>query len=251
MWVTISDSSKYFDFFSRVFIIFSIFLQSSVNGIQLNCTYSNLYFGDEHCEIENIDLSKTTIGASFKFSPTENEKTRTTGIEFQASGKVAHLPQNLKQVFPNLVGFWLEQSDIPILRNNLFGPQFKWIVFLYLDKNGIQMIEENAFAQLTNLFAIRLGHNKLKSLNINLFKSNPKLEWILIANNQINMIERDTFRHLHKLHNLDLSGNECIDKYFYSLEGKMNRKLGQPLAKCYVNHQSSLGSLKRGNKVWK
>jgi hypothetical protein len=154
----------------------------------------------------------------------------------------------LKQVFPNLVGFWLEHSDIPILRNNLFGPQLKWILFLYLDKNGIQMIEENAFAQLTNLFAIRLSHNKLKSLNINLFKNNLKIEWIFLANNQINMIERDTFRHLHKLNNLDLSGNECIENSFESPEGKMNRKLGNSLARCYINHQSGLGSLKRGNQ---
>jgi hypothetical protein len=202
----------------------------------------------EHCEIENIDLSKTTIGTSFKIFPTRNEKARTTGIEFQASGKVAHLPQNLKQVFPNLVGFWLELSEIPILRNNLFGPQFKWILYLYLDRNGIQMIEENAFAHLTNLFAIRLGHNKLKSLNTNLFKNNLKIEWIFISHNQINMIERDTFRHLHKLNNLDLSENECVDKYFYSLEGKIYKKLGNSLEGCYVNHQSSLGSLKRGNQ---
>jgi hypothetical protein len=203
---------KNFELF-RVFIIFSIFLQQSVNGIQFNCTYSNLYFGDEHCEIEDVDLSKTTIGTNFTFFPTQDEKTRTTGIEFRFSRKVAYLPQNLKQVFPNLVGFWLEQSDIPILRRNLFGPQFKWILYLCLDKNGIQMIEENSFAHLTNLLAIRLGQNRLKSLSTKLFQYNRKLEWILIANNQINMIERDTFRHLHRLNNLDLSGNECVDKY--------------------------------------
>jgi hypothetical protein len=41
-----------------------------------------LYFDDirEHCKIENIDLSKTTIGASLKIFPTRNDKKRTTGI---------------------------------------------------------------------------------------------------------------------------------------------------------------------------
>jgi hypothetical protein len=52
---------------------------------------------------------------------------------------------------------------------------------------------------------------------------------------------------LHKLNNLDLSGNECVDKYFESPGGKMYKKLDNSLARCYVNHQSSLESLKRGN----
>jgi hypothetical protein len=228
--------------------LISICLQSSVSGVKLKCDYRGSKHGSHRCKIEKVDLSKKSNRASFTFLPTEDEKTRTTGIEFWFSGKVAHLPQNLKQVFPNLIEFWLEHSEIPILRSNLFGPQFKWIELLDLQNDSVQMIEENAFAQLTNLAEIRLSQNKLKSLSTKTFQYNLMLKWIYLDHNKIKIIDPQTFYNLNQLRIIDLKQNECVDQTFGSEDCKIDRsRLDRPLLVCYENYGESLKLLNEGS----
>ncbi len=195
----------------------------------------------EKCRINNLDLSKTTIGTNFTF-PKSSHQTSVYLIEFWSSGKVAHLPLNLEEVFPNLIDFRIKESDIPILRDNLFGPQHNWTKHLYLRDNGIQMIEENAFAELTDLVELDLSQNKLKSLCKNVFQNNLELHRIDLRDNQINAIEPQTFRDLNDLKLVYASGNECTDH----TECFINCDLDKSLRRCYENYGKALKSLKRG-----
>ncbi len=234
----VESQRKKFDFFFRIFIIFSIFLQPSVNGIQFNCDYDKT---GEKCKIDKLDLSKSTFGTNFTLPGSKYQKT-VQFIEFWSSGKVAHLPLNLEQVFPKLEHFRIQDSDIPILRNNLFGPQFYWIEHLYLRNNGIRMIEDNAFTELTDLVELDLSQNKLKSLSKNLFQSNPKLYLIDLSDNQINVIEPQIFKHLYRLQMVDARGNDCND----DTSCIANCDLDKSLRRCYENYGKALKSLNRG-----
>ncbi len=179
--------------------------------------------------------------------PRSKYLTTVYSIEFRLSGKVAHLPLNLEAVFPNLIDFRIQDSDIPILRNNLFGPQFYWIEHLYLQNNGIQMIEDSAFAELTDLVELDLSQNKLKRLSKNLFQSNTKLHLIDLRDNQINVIEPQTFEGLNDLKMFYASGNECADH----TDCIINCDLDKSLRKCYENYGKALKSLKRGITIFK
>jgi Leucine-rich repeat (LRR) protein len=148
----------------------------------------------------------------------------------------------LEEVFPKLEHIRVQESDIPILRNNLFGPQFKWILHLCLEYNGIQMIEENAFAELTDLVDLDLSQNKLRSLSKNLSQKNPKLHLIDLRDNQINAIEPQTFRDLDQLKLVYARGNKCTDH----TDCKIDCELNKSLRRCYENYGIALKSLKRG-----
>jgi Leucine-rich repeat (LRR) protein len=195
----------------------------------------------EKCRISNLDLSKSTIGTNFTFSKSSYQTT-VQFIEFWSSGKVAHLPLNLEEVFPKLEHFRVQESDIPILRNNLFESQHSWIEHLYFRNNGIQMIEEHAFAELTDLVELDLSQNQLKSLSKNLFHSNRKLYRIDLRDNQINAIEPQTFRDLNELQRFYASGNECND----DTSCIANCNLDKSLRRCYENYGKALKSLNRG-----
>jgi Leucine-rich repeat (LRR) protein len=157
----------------------------------------------------------------------------------------------LEEVFPNLIDFRIQDSDIPILRNNLFGPHFKWILYLCLEYNGIQIIEENAFAELKDLAVVDLSQNKLRSLRRKTFHNNPKLYRIDLRDNQINVIEPQTFKDLNQLKLVYASGNECADQteclitYFVN-----NCDLDKLLGRCYENYDKALKSLKQGIIIW-
>jgi hypothetical protein len=104
------------------------------------------------------------------------------------------------------------------------------------------MIEENAFAELTDLVELDLSQNKLRSLRKNLFQNNPKLHLIDLRDNQINAIEPQTFRDLNKLKLVYASGNECADH----TDCITNCELNKLLRRCYENYGKALKSLKRG-----
>jgi Leucine-rich repeat (LRR) protein len=195
----------------------------------------------EKCRINDLNLSKSTFGTNFTL-PRSKYLTTVQFIEFWSSGKVAHLPLNLTKLFPKLEHFRIQESDIPILRNNLFESQHSWIEHLYFRNNGIQMIEEHAFAELTDLVELDLSQNKLKSLSKNLFHSNTKLHLIDLRDNQINVIEPQTFRDLNELQRIYANGNECND----DTDCLTNCDLDKSLRTCYENYGKALKSLKRG-----
>ncbi len=104
------------------------------------------------------------------------------------------------------------------------------------------MIENNAFAELTDLVELDISQNKLRSLSKNLFQNNPKLDLIDLRDNQINAIEPQTFNDLNDLKLFYASGNECADH----TECIINCELDKSLKKCYENYGKALKSLKRG-----
>ncbi len=224
------------------FIIYSVFLVLSVDGVEFECNYR--YDG---CEIESVDLSLKTIGANFTFSGTQEQKQNITEMKFSKVGRVVHLPLNLFEEFLKLKELTIYNSEIPILKSNLFGPELVKIQKLWLTDNRIQIIEENACTHLTNLESISLSWNEIKSLSAKLFQNNHKLKVIYLESNKIKMIHPETFRSLNQLAHVYLRVNECID--FRGCQTCYNAKISELehyLQPCYENHAKSFNFLNEG-----
>jgi hypothetical protein len=212
--------------FFRFFAIFSVFLELSVDGVELKCRYDR--YSDYRCYVLRADFSMKTIGANFTFSGSQEQKQTTIEIKFYRSGRVAHLPLNLFEVFPNLIELSIKDSDIPILGNNFFKPEHNKLRRLVLNMDKIKIIEENAFEHLTNL------------------------EWINLEDNKIKMISPGTFKNLHQLAGVLLWNNECIhDTIGCSWCEKLNQtELDLKLQPCFENYKKSLNLLNEGENTF-
>jgi Leucine-rich repeat (LRR) protein len=226
-----------------------VLIQSEAEAVEvLNCEYR---YRDEWCHIRNADLTKNTINEKFTFSTTQNRKEDKAWIAFEFIGRVAHMPQNLVDEFPKLAGLGITDSDIPIVKNNLFGPQFSWIEKLNLWRNKIENIEDQAFQHLLNLVEIELHDNKIRSVTVTMFQNNPKMERIVLGGNKIKVIAPETFQNLKQLKLVNVDGNDCVDNRIgcevMGCYEKINRtKLDSALLSCYENYRKSLDLLNEG-----
>jgi Leucine-rich repeat (LRR) protein len=209
---------------------------------------------DYGCEVLNVDLSKKTLNEKISFTGTQEQKKNTARIWFSRIGRVAHVPQKLAEEFPNLTWLSISYSEIPIVKNNLFGPQFSRIEKLNLSFNKIQMVELEAFKHLHNLVWIGLDYNQIQSLSAVVFQNNRKLKVIWLIDNKIKMIAPETFQHLNQLKSVDFEGNYCVSKEIgcWWCDTKTDRtELNRDLHACYENHKKSSDSLNEGeNKTF-
>jgi Leucine-rich repeat (LRR) protein len=238
-----SDQLKFFKFPFRSLVILLISLKSEAETIQFVCRYARYFFGEVFCHVENVDLTNQTIVDSFTFGGTLEEKERTNAIDFNRSGRVTHLPQNLVCEFPKLKILKIQHSEIPIVKGDFFGAQFSWIERLGLNSNGIKIIANKALEHLTDLWSIDLSENGIQSLNRNLFENNQKLMWIWLSDNKIKMISPDIFQNLSELRLVVLQRNECVDQLVgcWLCEPKINRTvLDSELQNCYDNYMDDM-----------
>jgi hypothetical protein len=236
--------------FFSFFITFSVFHELSVNGVELECEYYD-YDEDYGCGVQGADLSLKTIGTSFTFSGTQEQKQHTFRIRFQNSGKVSHLPRNLFKVFTKLNKLQIKNSDIPILQNNFFKPEFSKLKRLELTGDSIKIIEEKTFRQLKDLTEIDLEHNEIRSLPSKLFQKNRKLKWVILGRNKIKIIHPETFKNLNQLIYVGLWLNECFNQEIGCQSQGCDRKLDhaeleRELQRCFENHAKSLHLLNEG-----
>ncbi len=214
--------------FFRFFVIFFVFLELSVDGVELECDYD---YGDGYyrCVVFSADFSLKTIGANFTFSGTQEQKQETTLIEFSWIGRVAHLPRNLFEVFPKLNSLVIWYSDIPILRNNFFKPEHNKLRKLWLSGNNIRIIQGNAFEHLTNLELINLQLNEIK------------------------MFGPGSFKNLHQLAGVFLWYNDCTNETIDCLDcdKKLNHtELDLKLQPCFENYKKSSNLLNEGENTF-
>jgi Leucine-rich repeat (LRR) protein len=232
----------------RLFVSFCILAQFGADADRLvECDYYN--YGYDYCKVRKVDLSKKTLSDKFTFSGTQEQKKATTEIWFHESGRVAHVPQNLAEEFPKLTSLWITNSEIPIVKNNLLGPQFSWIEELNLRENKIQIVEEKAFKYLHNLVRIDLLHNQIQTLGPEVFQNNRKIKQIRILSNNIKMIAPETFQHLNQLKSVELRGNDCFNKDIGCLlcDAKIDHaELNRDLHACFENHKKSSDLLNEG-----
>ncbi|CAG9810385.1 unnamed protein product [Chironomus riparius] len=81
----------------------------------------------------------------------------------------------------------------------------------------LKEIKQEDLKVFRNLTLLNLSLNQIQVLEKDLFKFNPKLKGLMLANNIIKYIDGNVFDNLIKLQLLALIGNDCITKNVYSV----------------------------------
>ncbi|KAJ8416585.1 hypothetical protein AAFF_G00358730 [Aldrovandia affinis] len=112
------------------------------------------------------------------------------------------IPRNLSSA----LGLSLRENSLSELREGQFTglTQLTW---LYLDHNGIELVEESAFERLRRVKELDLSSNRIESLPNSTFRPLPNLRILDLSHNNLQALEPDLFHGLRKLTNLHLRYN--------------------------------------------
>ncbi|XP_061108282.1 leucine-rich repeat transmembrane neuronal protein 1-like [Conger conger] len=116
---------------------------------------------------------------------------------------------NLTDVPRNLsgaVGLSLRGNSLPELRDGQFASLMQ-LTWLYLDHNGIEAVDEDAFERLRRVKELDLSYNRVESLPNATFRPLPNLRMLDLSHNSLQALEPDLFHGLRKLTNLNLRYN--------------------------------------------
>jgi Leucine-rich repeat (LRR) protein len=171
----------------------------------------------------------------FIFSRTKEQEKETTAVQFVNSPVVNFIPVEMFDQFPSLNGLQIDESTIPILKNELFTTECEKIEFLDLDYNEIEVIEPLAFRHLMNLKWVGLDGNLVKSLNDQIFAFNIHLTSISFWLNNIEMINKKLFIYLNELKVVDLEDNECADNYINCASDYCIPYINEKFQRCFQN----------------
>jgi hypothetical protein len=193
------------------------------------------------CEVHGVNLSVDAKKKVFIFTGADSEKNEATSICFASCGhSVDFIPLKIFSTFPNLNGIEIVFSQIPILKENLFGEKFVKIEFLRLVSNEIQEIEPNALQHLKNLKWIRMSNNPIEVLG-NIFRHNTMLEFIGLSNNRLHAIPPKLFDGLNNLKIVLLQFNHCVNGIFTFEDPNGLKNLQKDMEVCYSNCKSTAG----------
>jgi Leucine-rich repeat (LRR) protein len=185
--------------------------------------------------IDYVDLSESSERDQFTYNGTEDQKQKVTEFFFQQILKIDYIPVEIFTEFPNLNEIKIEDSKIPILKENLFGDECEKIKILWLRSNGIKIIERKAFYHLKNLVVINLSRNKIERITENIFQTNSKLEFVYFQENQIKALNPAIFRHLNHLKAVGFRSNRCASQDFGGYYPINLERMNNKLTPCYDN----------------
>uniref|UniRef100_A0A336MDS2 CSON000237 protein n=1 Tax=Culicoides sonorensis TaxID=179676 RepID=A0A336MDS2_CULSO len=107
--------------------------------------------------------------------------------------------------------FKIHYSKIPKLNLTNICLAFPNLYRIYIRDSAVEEITPDSFNACVNAILIDLLSNKIKQLDVNLFKNNEKLAWLDFENNQLKQIPNQIFNNLKKLFVLILSNNKLIN----------------------------------------
>jgi hypothetical protein len=214
-----------------IFFIESIFHLSTtiillrptkVYGKEYTCTHGfkdfHLWPWSHFCRANNVDLSAANKQEIYTFGGSGWERrSEISIIKFDNCPRtVDFIPISITQTFENLNGISIKDSNLPIIKVGLFNENFKRLVFINLENNNLEKIEDKALNELTDLQWFNIYRNKLTYLKYNIFENNPKLKHISFTYNLLKTISPLLFENLKNLEHLGLSNNDCVSKTFGS-----------------------------------
>ncbi|CAM1324330.1 Uncharacterised protein g8646 [Pycnogonum litorale] len=153
-------------------------------------------------ELESLDLSRNNIIdlQSDVFSSVVS--LRTLDLSFNHLHTIGQFLQNL----PSLKELFLAENNIRYIDNDTFANSTN-ISILYLQDNAIEQIESGTFADLKNLIQLQLSNNFLLEIPTDLLASNEDLQILSLDQNRLETLLGGTFEHLSELRELRLQNN--------------------------------------------
>jgi hypothetical protein len=195
-------------------------------------TSASLWPQFSFCSIIGADFSLRNSNYISKFLVRHEEHSKITTLWFWFLAKVEVIPLEIFIQFPNLNGFSISSSNIPILKKNLFKEEFKCLQYLQLSNNGIKLIEERTFYHLQELKWINLSHNRIEVVQFLIFQWNPKLIYINFSSNKIKAIIPNLFDNLKGLIYVDFEQNVCVNDGFQKSTSTLTN-MREELANCF------------------
>lgn len=101
----------------------------------------------------------------------------------------------------------LDLSDNQLVETQSFGNLRESLRFLYLRRNNISLLHNNAFGELSRLFHLDLASNNLTQLRRRSFAGLGNLQELDLSDNKLEALQFEQFANLKKLRVLKLSRN--------------------------------------------
>lgn len=95
------------------------------------------------------------------------------------------------------------------LQNFFIADNFK---FIAIWSAGLKELHQEDLAPFVNLKVFSLYGNEIEVLEKDLFKKNPKIEYLGLGQNKIKSVEGKVFRTLKNLNALHFDGNACASR---------------------------------------
>lgn len=122
---------------------------------QVGCEkYENHLWKTDNQTLETCFIQQQIIDEpGFSISSTRDENIK--GLWFDHNNKIFYFPENISEIFPNLLGLSAEKCSIKtIVKENFRG--LSNLKYLWLTGNALEMIPSNAFEDLVSLETLHL-----------------------------------------------------------------------------------------------
>jgi Leucine rich repeat len=135
-------------------------------------------------------------------------------------------PDQLLTSFPRLKKLEAEKCKFVNMPQHVFGsltrPDFRSLESLYLSNNAIDIIEDNSFRNVINVYMLDLSQNWIKKLCKQAFSRLYMLLYLDLSGNRLTNLNADVFKPLMSIYSIDLSDNFLITFDFDSIATNQN-----------------------------
>lgn len=156
--------------------------------------------------------------------------------------KESNIPNVLFQILHGLTKLEYLELDSNILNHlprSAMSFASKSLKKLYLYKNSIKEIDENAFINLTRLEILDLSQNQLTTIPDHALKPLKNLLYLSFRNNKLKSLSKNVFQTNYKLTSLDLSQNRGLEPLPANLFNGLANLSNVSLSYCNMTKISS------------
>lgn len=149
--------------FSLLFLVLVCckFIPSNAQAEDVKCERVGISFLLRHDWVKTCFIDKTTIINSQDLPLNWTVDDKMIGLSFYGNNKISYLPKGAGEKFPNLLSYAATYCSIKgISRENFKG--LSKLIYLGLNRNQIEKISSNTFADLGKLEKLELGRKFIK-----------------------------------------------------------------------------------------
>lgn len=173
---------------------------------EFKCNYGKHWDDQFTCKLDYEELTERTRGISFKGADEHKERTMRLWIE---KSKIEFISSKIFVEFANLEGLKLYMCNIFTLKKRILS-QIEPVIYLDLELNKIELIEEGSLDNLENLEFLSLAANSIEEIPTDLFYYNTLLRDLDLSDNRIKDLDRKVFSRLLNLQHLQMWKNHLM-----------------------------------------
>ncbi|KAL7015703.1 hypothetical protein ACKWTF_016612 [Chironomus riparius] len=188
-------------------------------------SFHNVNSVDIQCEFKNDDFD--SINNQYTCAVQVNLMITVKNTKIQ-SVRGSH---NAGKSNNDVTGLSIRDKKMQYMPSNL-ADKFKNLIAMRIRQGKLKEISQSDFKTFPKLRYLNLDANDLEVLDDDLFDFNPLLEVIWFEGNKIKAIGQSTFGNLKNLRDLDMNGNTCYSKRMSS-RYDMSSNMAIMKQKCY------------------